>query len=92
MKLTITNARPVDCSMAFPPTALSARVRIFDIAPATSAVLLYTPKTGDNPVRFNGPETTAEVPVEGHEMYAQPVLGNTTYRVEFLGYRDDLTR
>jgi hypothetical protein len=65
-------------------------VRIYDIAPADSAVLVYTPKTGDNPVRFDGPETTANVPVEGYEMHGQSVLGNTTYRVQFLGYRDDL--
>jgi hypothetical protein len=90
MKLTITNARPIECSMAFPPTALWARVRIYDIAPADSAVLVYTPKTGDSPVRFDGPETTANVPVEGHEMHGQSILGNTTYRVQFLGYRDDL--
>jgi len=91
MKLTITNARPIDCSTQ-PPTALWAQVRIFDITPVDSAMLVYTPKTGDKPVRFDGPETTANVPVEGYEMHAQPILGNTTYRVQFLGYRDDRTR
>ncbi len=65
-------------------------MRIFDITPADSAVLVYTPRTGDNPVRFDGPETTVEVPVEGYEMHAQSVLGNTAYRVQPLGWRDDL--
>jgi hypothetical protein len=41
MKLTITNARPIDCSTEpFPPTALWVQVRIFDIVPADSAVLV----------------------------------------------------
>ena len=74
----------------YPPTALSARVRVYDIDPPDSAVLIYTPKTGDKPVRFNGPETTADVPVDGYEMYAQPILGNKSYRAELRGYRDDL--
>jgi hypothetical protein len=65
MKLTITNTRPIDCSTEpFPPTVLWAQVRIFDIVPADSAVLVYTPKTGNRPVRFDGPETTANVPVD----------------------------
>jgi hypothetical protein len=89
MELIITNARTLDCSEAFPPTALSVRMRIFEIVPPDSAVLIYTRKTGDTPVRFIGPETTADVPVEGHEMFAQSIQGNKDYRVQILGYRDD---
>jgi hypothetical protein len=86
----ITNARKIACYDFFPPTALSARIRISHITPPDSAVLIYTPKRCAEPVSFDGPETTTDVPVKGHEMYAQPVLGNTDYQMEFLGYIDDI--
>jgi hypothetical protein len=92
MEMNITNARKIDCYQFFPETALSAQIRISKIAPANSAVFIYTPRTGDKPIRFDGPETTATVPVQGHEMWAQPILGNESYYLECLGYRDDLTR
>lgn len=87
--MMITNARKIACYDFFPPTALSARIRISH-TPSDSAVLIYTPKRCAEPVRFDGPETTADVPVKGHEMYAQPVLGNTDYQMEFLSYMDDI--
>lgn len=88
MPFTITNSksRAASCSIAFPSTALCCTIRVFDIEPADSAVLIYAARTGDNP------DVTAEVPVDGHEMFAQPILGNKSYRVEFLGYRGDLTQ
>jgi hypothetical protein len=43
MKLTITNAKKIECEMAFPPTAVSARIRVFDVVPPDSGVLVYTP-------------------------------------------------
>jgi hypothetical protein len=42
MKLTITNAKSIDCSMGFPPAALSVRLRIFDIVPATLVEAIAT--------------------------------------------------
>lgn len=94
MPFTITNSMSLaaSCSIAFPSTALCCTIRVFDIEPADSAVLIYTPRTRDNAVQFNGPDATAEVPVDGHEMFAQPILGNKSYRVEFLGYRGDPTQ
>ena len=87
--MMITNARKIACYDFFPPTARSARIRISHITPPDSAVLIYAPKRSVEPVRFDGPEATADVPVKGHEMYAQPVLGNAGFAVEFLGYQDD---
>jgi hypothetical protein len=55
-------------------------------------VLIYTPALGDEPLRFNGPETEADVPVAGHEIYAQPILGCKRYQLDFLGWEDGLVR
>jgi hypothetical protein len=86
MKVRILKVRKIECEKFFPPTARTVRIRISDIRPPDSAVLIYTPKRSDEPVRFDGPEATNEVPVKGYEMYAQPVLGNISYRLEFLDY------
>ena len=50
--------------------------------------LIYTPPLGDRPIRFNGPDTVAEVPVAGHEMYSQAILGCRDFQLEFLGWTD----
>jgi hypothetical protein len=89
MQMQIRNARKIACEKFFPPTARTVRIRISDIGPPHSAVLIYTPKTVDMPVRFDSPDTTAEVPVSGYVMYAQPVLGNKSYRLEFLSSNID---
>jgi hypothetical protein len=60
-------------------------VKISKIVPKDSAVLIYTPSLADRPIRFNGPETVADVPVEGHEMYYQAVLGCRDFQLDFLG-------
>jgi hypothetical protein len=57
-----------------------------------SAVLIYTPPLADRPIRFNGPETVADVPVEGHEMYYQAVLGCRDFQLAFLGWTDTTFR
>jgi hypothetical protein len=86
--LHLKNAHKVECSAGFPPIASSAQMRISKIQPRDSAVLIYTPALGDNPIRFNGPETEADVPVAGHEMYAQPILGCEEFQIDFLGWID----
>jgi hypothetical protein len=42
------------------------------------------------PFRFNGPETVADVPVEGHEMYYQAVLGCRDFQLDFLEWTDNV--
>ena len=87
--MSITNAIKIECSNAFPPSSLSAKIKVSNIVPRGSAVLIYTPAIGDQPVKFSAPEFVADVPVQGHEMYAQKVLGCETYQIQFLGYCDN---
>jgi hypothetical protein len=83
---SLKNAVKIECSNAFPPTALSAKIKVSNIVPRGSAVLIYTPATGDRSVKFCAPEFVADVPLQGHEMYAQKILGCETYQIQFLGY------
>jgi hypothetical protein len=91
-QLYVRNAKKVECASAFPPTAISVTVRISKIVPKDSAVLIYTPPLADRPIRFNGPETKADVPVEGHEMYYQAILGCRDFQLDFLGWTDKTFR
>jgi hypothetical protein len=60
-QLYLRNAKKVECASAFPPTAISVTVKISKIVPKDSAVLIYTPPLADRSIRFNGPETVADV-------------------------------
>jgi hypothetical protein len=50
---------------------------------------LYAP-LADRPIRFNGPETVADVPVAGHEMYSQAILGCRDFQLNFLGWTENV--
>ena len=89
-QLYLRNAKKVECASAFPPTAISVTVKISKIVPKDSAVLIYTPPLADRPIRFNGPETVADVPVEGHEMYYQAILGCRDFQLDFLRWTDNV--
>jgi hypothetical protein len=89
-QLYIRNAQKIECESYFPATAISVKVKISKIVPKDSAVLIYTPPLQDRPIRFNGPETVADIPVAGHEVFAQPVLGCRSYHLEFLGWKDKI--
>ena len=88
--LYVRNAKKVECASAFPPTAISVTVRISKIVPKDSAVLIYTPPLADRPIRFNGPETVADFPVAGHEIYSQAILGCRDFQLDFLGWTDNV--
>jgi len=75
--------------ICLPVDRFSVTVKISKIVPKDSAVLIYTPPLADSPIRFNGPETMADVPVEGHEMYYQAVLGCRDFQLDFLGWTDN---
>jgi hypothetical protein len=64
-QLYLRNAKKVECASAFPPTAIPVTVKISKIVPKDSVVLIYTPPLADRPIRFNGSETVADVPVAG---------------------------
>ena len=89
-QLYLRNAKKVECASAFPPTAISVTVRISKIVPKDSAVLIYTPPLADRPIRFNRPETVADVPVAGHEIYSQAILGCRDFQLDFLGWTDNV--
>ena len=74
-QIYIRNAQKVECASSFPPTAIPVTVKISKIVPKDSAVLIYAPPLADKLIRFNGPETVADVPVAGHGMYSQAILG-----------------
>jgi hypothetical protein len=42
-------------------------------------------------IRFNGSETVADVPVAGHEMYSQAILGCRDFQLDFLGWTDNVS-
>jgi hypothetical protein len=54
MKGSDADLREIECFQFFPETAVSARIRISDIRPRNSAVLMTTPRTGTRPIRFAG--------------------------------------
>src|SRR5262249_304206 len=83
-QLYLRNAKKVECASAFPPTAIPVTVKISKIVPKDSAVLIYTPPLADRPIRFNGPETVADVPVTGHEMILQAFLVFRDFQFDFL--------
>lgn len=89
-QLYIRNAKKIECASSFPPTAVSVKVKISKIVPKDSAVLIYTPPLQDKPIQFNGPETIADVPVAGYEIYAQAVLGCRGFQLDFLGWKDKI--
>lgn len=88
-EMYLKNAQKINCYAFFPETALSAKLKV-TVTPKDGAVLIYTPETRDKPIRFSGPETTADVPVKGHEMYAQMVGGATHFEITALGWIDDI--
>jgi hypothetical protein len=86
MKGIGADLREIECFQFFPESAVSARIRIYDIRPRDSAVLVTTPRTGIRPIRFVGPEDIKDVPVQGHWMWVLRADDNIGYRVECLGF------
>jgi hypothetical protein len=86
--MEISNAEQVSTDPFGPPTALSVKLRI-TVEPPDGAVLVYTPGLSD-PVRFNGPSATHDVPTNGKVIYVQMILGAVKWSAEGLGYRDNI--
>ena len=53
-------------------------------------MLIYTPGKTDQPVRFDGPVSEKEIPLSGPVVYAQLVGGASNFKIEGLGYTDDI--
>ena len=81
--------RAIDCS-ALPAAATWVRLRVYDIAPAGSMVLILAP--GNQLLRFGSPEATGLVPFVGAlgapDLYARPVPGNRSFKTELIAYQD----
>jgi hypothetical protein len=80
----IRSAQKIDLAHRAPTTARLLKIRI-EIEPPTGAVLIYTPGKAD-PVRFNGPACTGDVPLAGQFIYVQAVAGATKWSIYYLGY------
>jgi hypothetical protein len=64
-QLYLRNAKKVECASAFPPTAFPDSENLQDRVKRFRSSYLYAP-LADRPIRFNGPETVADVPVAGY--------------------------
>jgi hypothetical protein len=79
---------PIVFPKEYPDHAVAAKVRISNIEPKDSALLLYSPMHGVTPLRFDGPETEAEVIVRHRKVWARGTLGCQSFQIDFLGWAD----
>ena len=79
---------PVAFPMEYPDRAVTATIRISNIEPNDSALLLYSPLHGVAPLRFDGPETVAEVMVSHRKIWALGALGCQSFQIDFLGWSE----
>ena len=82
------NVDTVNVSQFAPPTAVAITLKI-TITPPTGAVLVYS-QTSADPILFNGPSSTKDVPIKGAEFYVQCVQGATDCQIHFVGWKDNI--
>jgi hypothetical protein len=87
--MTLKHAEEFDLTERVSRTAGSVILSI-TVTPATGAVLVYTPKKND-PIRFNGPKSSREVPIHGTKLWIQRISGAQSYDVEVGGWSDGPT-
>jgi hypothetical protein len=83
-EMIIANARELDISQYAPSVASHIRLKI-GVQPANGAVLVYSQAATD-PIRFDGPEQTKEVPLQGPKIYYQLVQVAVDLQIAFVGY------
>lgn len=91
MEMHLRNAHQVDLSRlhpGVPPTGIAAEIKV-SVIPSSGAVLIYT-AASDQPVMFSGPTTTKEISLSGTIIHAQLVSGAQSFRIDVLGYTDDI--
>ena len=86
----VTDADVIDARRLFPESAVSGNLRV-TIDPPTGAVLIFTQANMDQPVRFDGPESTGTVALAGPVIYIRKIAGATDYIIEVLGHKDGAT-
>ncbi len=77
-------AFPKEC----PDRAVTATIRVSRIEPNDSALLLYSPLHSVTPLRFDGPETVADVNVSHRKIWARGTLGCQSFQIDFLGWSE----
>ena len=87
-EMKIQNAITIDISTKASPTAVGLTMTI-TVTPGSGAVLIYSPRATDS-VRFNGPQDTKEVPIEGPTIWAQLIEGTKEFHIEFGGWTDSI--
>jgi hypothetical protein len=85
-EMQIKNAQAIDISLHAPPTAIALNMTI-TVSPPSGAVLVYSPRAAD-PIRFNGPHETKDVPIDGPTIYIQLVQGAASFQIRFNGWED----
>ena len=86
----VTDADIIDARRLFPESAVSGELRV-TIYPGSGAVLIFTQANMDQPVRFEGPESTGTVALAGPVIYVRKIAGATDYVIEVLGHKDAAT-
>ncbi len=86
--LPIKDDCPIAFPKGFPDRAVTATIRVSKIEPNDSALLLYSPMHGATPLRFDGPETVAEVKVSHRKIWARSTLGCQSFQIDFLGWSE----
>ena len=89
-QLYLRNAKKVECVICLPADRYFRDSNILqDRAKKIPQFLSIRLHLQNRPIRFNGPETVADVPVAGHEMYSQAILGCRDFPVGFFpGWTD----
>ena len=88
MQMYLKGAEEIDISDHAPSTAIGLTVTI-TIQPPTGVVFVYSSRSLD-PIKFNGPRTTKEVPIEGPKIFVQLVQGAKSYHIEFDGWANSI--
>ena len=86
--LQIKDDYPIVFPNEYPDRAVTATIRISRIEPNDAALLLYSPLHGVTPLRFDGPETVAEVMVSHRKIWALSSLGCQSFQIDFLGWSE----
>jgi hypothetical protein len=90
VEMYLRGAHKVDCYEFFPPEIAVTAKLVVEVTPKDGAVLIHTSRTGDVPIRFNGPRSEGDVPCHGREIYAQLVNGATQFKITCLGWSEEI--
>jgi hypothetical protein len=79
-------AQRVETGDYAPPSAKAIRFKI-TVQPDRGALLVYTPGIAE-PIRFEGPTSTKDVPLTDKFLFVLPGPGTTAWTIEAEGWTD----